>query len=64
MESVRFKTGAVIAAEGITNLVNGQLYREESPEIIQAWIEMNYLLAKDPSVHGASLHLLYVGQKC
>ncbi len=64
IESVGFQTGAVIAVEGLTNLVNGELYRTASPEIIQAWIDLNYRLAKDPSVHGVSMHLLHVGQKC
>jgi hypothetical protein len=26
-------------------------------------VELNYLLGKDPTIHGAADHLLYVGRK-
>jgi hypothetical protein len=29
----------------------------------ESWIELNYRLGKDPSLHGAAEHLLYIGRK-
>lgn len=52
MESVGFQTGAVIAVEGVTALMNRELHQTESADVIQAWVEMNYRQEKDPSTHG------------
>jgi hypothetical protein len=27
------------------------------------WVDLNYRLAKDPSLYGSAVHLLYIGQK-
>lgn len=36
---------------------------ELTGETFDAWVELNYKLGKDPSVHGAAEHILYVGRK-
>jgi hypothetical protein len=29
----------------------------------EAWVDLNYRLGQDPTLYGASDHLLYVGEK-
>lgn len=36
---------------------------ELEPDLWKKWVKMNYRLGKDPSLHGAAVHLLYVGRK-
>jgi hypothetical protein len=36
---------------------------ELTGEAFEAWVELNYKLGRDPTVHGAAEHLLYVGRK-
>ncbi len=52
----------MISCEGITadveqevNLLTGEEW--------EAWVEINYRLARDETIHGAAYHLLYVGRK-
>jgi enamine deaminase RidA (YjgF/YER057c/UK114 family) len=35
----------------------------EMNKVWDAWVEVLYRISKDPSIHGASGHLLYVGKK-
>lgn len=62
MEASGFETLDLIGCEGIiaaneeqVNLLTGEAW--------QAWVDLNYRLGKEPSLHGASDHLLYVGRK-
>jgi 8-oxo-dGTP pyrophosphatase MutT (NUDIX family) len=47
--------GVVANAEESINALDGEAW--------DAWVEMNYQLGHDPSLHGASFHLLHVGRK-
>jgi SAM-dependent methyltransferase len=47
--------GSVARLEDRVNALDGEMW--------QAWVEMNYRIGKDPVMHGAADHLLYVGRK-
>lgn len=62
MEESGFETLDLIGCEGViarneeqVNLLTGEAW--------QTWVDLNYRLGKEPSLHGASDHLLYVGRK-
>lgn len=62
METAVFETLALIGCEGLVaghedhiNQLDGDLW--------QQWVELNYHFAHEPSLYGASDHLLYVGRK-
>jgi S-adenosylmethionine-dependent methyltransferase len=62
METVGFITLSLIGCEGI---VAGH---EEKVNVLQGedwarWVDLNYRLGQEPSLHGAADHLLYVGRK-
>ncbi len=62
MESEGFETLDLIACEGVVSMIEDKI-NELTGEAFDAWVELNYRLGKDPSVHGAAEHLLYVGRK-
>jgi S-adenosylmethionine-dependent methyltransferase len=53
---------ALIAAEGLIAW-GDEAVNATSGEVWDAWVALNYQLGKDPSVHGAAAHLLYLGMK-
>lgn len=62
MESAGFETLNLVGCEGVAagheeaiNQVDGDLW--------QQWVNLNYLLGQEPTLHGAADHLLYVGRK-
>ncbi len=62
MEEADFKTLTLIACEGIMARLEDKVNQLREDEW-QLWVDINYQLAKDPSIHGAADHLLYIGQK-
>jgi len=62
MEAAGFTTLRVIGCEGI---VSGHEDRVNalSGKAWERWVDLNYRLGQDPSLHGASDHLLYIGRK-
>ena len=62
MERSGFETLDLIACEGVVSMIDDQL-NELTGDLWQAWVDLNYQLGKDPSVHGAAEHVLYVGRK-
>jgi hypothetical protein len=62
MDSCGAKTLALIGCEGV---VAGHEDRvnELRGEAWQVWVELNYRLGQQRSLHGAADHLLYVGEK-
>lgn len=62
MESEGFKTLDLIACEGVVSLIEEKI-NELSVELWEAWVELNYRLGRDPSIHGAAEHVLYAGRK-
>ncbi|MCL6641953.1 MAG: class I SAM-dependent methyltransferase [Candidatus Bipolaricaulota bacterium] len=62
IESEGFETLDLIACEGVVSMIEEKI-NELTGETFDAWVELNYKLGKDPSVHGATEHLLYVGRK-
>jgi ubiquinone/menaquinone biosynthesis C-methylase UbiE len=62
MESEGFGNSDLIACEGVISMIEEKI-NALTDEAFEAWVELNYQLGKDPSVHGAAEHLLYVGRK-
>ncbi len=60
MENVGFKTAVIIGCEGILGGHEVQV-NALSGELWQAWVDLNYRLGREPTLHGAADHLLYVG---
>jgi ubiquinone/menaquinone biosynthesis C-methylase UbiE len=62
MEACGFATLELIACEGVVSMIEEQV-NALTGDLWQAWVDLNYRLGKDPGVHGAAEHLLYVGRK-
>jgi SAM-dependent methyltransferase len=62
MEDAGFQTLQVVGCEGIV-AGHEDLVNELEGEDWEIWVELNYTLGKEPSLYGASDHLLYVGEK-
>ncbi len=62
MERVGFETLNLVGCQGII-AANEELVNELTGEALQAWVDVNYRLGQEPSLHGAADHLLYVGRK-
>jgi 2-polyprenyl-3-methyl-5-hydroxy-6-metoxy-1,4-benzoquinol methylase len=63
LESHGFETLDLIATEGVVAWIEEALNGTSDDAVWEAWVRLNYRLGKDPSVHGAAAHLLYVGRK-
>ncbi|MCL5997366.1 MAG: class I SAM-dependent methyltransferase [Chloroflexi bacterium] len=61
-EAFGFEPLDLIAAEGVVAWIEEGL-NMASAAVWDAWVRLNYRLGKDPSVHGAAAHLLYIGRK-
>jgi S-adenosylmethionine-dependent methyltransferase len=61
MEQAGFETLDLIACEGIISMIDEQI-NELTDEAWEIWMDINYRLSKDASVHGTADHLLYVGR--
>lgn len=62
MEEEGFQTLELIACEGLISMIEEKV-NELSGEPWERWVELNYRLGKDLSLHGAAEHLLYVGRR-
>ena len=62
MESCGLKTLNLIACEGVVSMIEEQI-NELHGDLWDTWVDINYRLSRDPSIHGAAEHLLYVGKK-
>ena len=62
MENCGLETLMLVGCEGIVAGHEGPVNELEG-EAWQKWVEWNYRLGQEPSLYGASDHLLYVGQK-
>jgi hypothetical protein len=62
VESHGVVTLDLIAAEGIVGWIE-EAVNATNGAVWDTWVRLNYRLAKDPSIHGAAAHLLYVGRK-
>jgi len=62
LESCGFESLDLIACEGIISMIEEKV-NELTGEFWEEWVELNYRIGKDPCVHGAAEHLLYVGRK-
>jgi len=62
MESEKFEALDLVACEGIVSMIEEKVNELEG-QAFDAWVELNYMLSKDPGIHGSAEHLLYVGRK-
>lgn len=62
METAGFQTLALVGCEGIVAGHEDHINQLEG-ELWQKWVDLNYQFAHEPSLYGASDHLLYVGRK-
>lgn len=62
MESEGFETLDLVACEGVVSMIEEKV-NELTGEAFEAWVELNYKLGRDPCLHGAAEHILYVGRK-
>jgi 2-polyprenyl-3-methyl-5-hydroxy-6-metoxy-1,4-benzoquinol methylase len=62
IESANFKAQTVLACEGIVSMIDEKINVLEG-ELWNVWVDLNYRLAPDPSLHGACEHLLVVAYK-
>jgi S-adenosylmethionine-dependent methyltransferase len=62
MESCGLKTLDLIGVEGCVSMIEDEINKLEG-DLWEAWVDVNYQIGKDPSMHGGAEHLLYVGEK-
>jgi len=62
VESAGFQTRAILGVEGLSTLIDDKLNQLQGAEW-EAWVDLNYQLAADPSLYGASDHLLCIAYK-
>lgn len=62
MESAGFVTVQMVGCEGVVARIEEKVNELEGEELAY-WVELNYRLGQEPSLYGASDHLLYIGQK-
>ena len=62
MESCGVKSLRLVSCEGVVAGHEGKV-NELTGQAWQAWVELNYRLGQEPSLHGAADHLLYIGEK-
>ncbi len=62
MEGGGFETLDLLACEGVISMLEDEINPLQG-EAWDAWVALNYRVCRDPSIHGAAEHLLYVGRK-
>jgi hypothetical protein len=62
MEANGFATQDMIGCEGVVSMIEERVNALDDAAW-KEWVELNYRLGKDPSLLGASEHLVYVGTK-
>jgi len=62
VESAGFVVRMLLGVEGLATLIDDKVNALQG-EAWEAWVETNYCAAADPSLHGASDHLLCVAEK-
>lgn len=62
MESCGLRTLDLIGVEGVISMIREKVDALDG-EQWEWWMDLNYRLGRDPSTHGGTEHLLYVGRK-
>jgi SAM-dependent methyltransferase len=62
MEGCGLRSLLLVGCEGIVGGHEDKINELQRKEW-QVWVDLNYRLGKEPSLYGASSHLLYVGEK-
>ena len=62
MESCALRTLRLVGCEGVVAEHDDKV-NKLTEKAWEAWVDLNYRLGQDPTLYGASDHLLYVGEK-
>ncbi len=62
IEAAGFRVRTVLAAEGLASMIDDKLNAAQG-ELWEAWVDLNYRVAADPSLHGGCEHLLAIAEK-
>ncbi len=62
MRRAGFEVVTVLAVEGLVSMIEDQVNALSGP-VWEAWVNLNYRVAPDPSMHGCAEHLLAVALK-
>ena len=62
VEKAGFTVKTVLGVEGLASMIDEKLNALEG-EAWDAWVELNYRVATDPSLHGGCEHLLCIAEK-
>jgi SAM-dependent methyltransferase len=62
MEPHGLQTVDLVGCEGVVSMIDDRINTLEGDEW-EWWVDVNYRLGRDPSTHGTTEHLLYVGRK-
>jgi len=62
MKSCGFEKRDLIGCEGVISMIREKVDALDGDDW-ERWMDLNYGLGKDPSTHGVTEHLLYVGKK-
>ncbi|MCP5099021.1 MAG: class I SAM-dependent methyltransferase [Chloroflexi bacterium] len=62
MESVGLSTLNLIGCEGVVSAVEEKVNQLTGADW-DLWVDFNYRMGQEPSLHGAAEHLLYIGEK-
>ena len=60
LEEAGFRVREVIACEGVVSLIDERL-TPPAGATWEAWVDLNYRLSRDPTIHGCADHLLVIG---
>ena len=52
----------LMGCEGTISMIEEKINELKGDEF-DSWVDLNYRLGKDPSLHGAAEHLIYIGRK-
>jgi hypothetical protein len=62
MTACGFRAVDMIGCEGVISMIREKVDALDGDDW-ERWMDLNYRLGKDPSTHGVTEHLLYVGKK-
>lgn len=62
MRAAGFEMCLLVGCEGVT-AGHAEAVNRSSGSVWEQWVDLNYRLGRDPAMHGASDHLLYMGRK-
>jgi S-adenosylmethionine-dependent methyltransferase len=62
VEGAGFRVRTLLGVEGLSSMIDDKLNTLQG-ELWDAWVDLNYKVSSDPSLHGGCEHLLCIAQK-